>query len=541
MPLERHSLPVARQPFEAAGYDVADQNAPWWERRWCVAALALMAALPLLWPDIPPLVDLPGHMGRFRVELEISNSPLLQQWYSFRWQLIGNLGIDLLIFPVGKLLGVELGTKLIVMAIPVMTAAGFLWVAREVHGRVPPTAMFAIPFAYGHPFIFGFVNSSLSMAFAFLAFALWLRLARLDHLRLRAVIFVPLSMFIWVTHTYGWGTLGVMAFSAELVRQHDRGNNVVKAGFNAGVQCLSLAPPIILMLMWRSGGHVGGETGDWFNWGAKYIWLVTAFRDRWYWFDFGAVALAVMLIAKAVISKQLGFSRNLAASALFLLLVFILLPRIVFGSAYADMRLVPYLFAVAVIAIRLREGASRRFARNLAWLSLAFAVIRIGGNTISFWMFDRVYDRELQALDHIPKGARLVSFVGTVCRQPWKMSRIEHLPGIALVRNRAFSNEQWSMLGAQLLHTTYRPARGYAHDASQMVTETRCPHEMWRSLNQSLKGFPRDAFDYVWLIRPPAYDPALTRGLVPIWRNGSSVVYRVVDHNMLPPEPTPRT
>jgi hypothetical protein len=518
-----------------AGSDVADHNTPWWERRWCVAALALLAALPLLWPDIPPLVDLPGHMGRYRVELEIANSPTLQQWYSFDWALIGNLGIDLLIIPIGKLLGVELGTKLIIIAIPVLTVAGFLWVAREVHGRVPPTAIFAIPFAYGHPFIFGFVNSSLSMAFAFLAFGLWLRLARLDRLRLRAIIFVPLSMIIWVTHTYGWGTLGVMAFSAEWVRQHDRGRNILHAGFNAGIQCLSMAPPIILMLMWRNG-HVGGQTADWFNWGAKYVWLVTALRDRWYWFDFASLAAVIFLIFEAVVSKKLGFSRNLAASALFLLLVFILLPRIVFGSAYADMRLVPYMFAVAVIAIRLRDGASRRFARGLAWLGLAFAAVRIGGNTISFWMLDRVYDRELAALDHIPKGARLVSFVGQVCRQPWSMSRIEHLPGIALVRNRAFSNEQWSMLGAQLLHTHYPAAKGYAHDASQMVTAQRCPHEVWRSLDQSLKGFPRDAFDYVWLVRPPAYDPKLTRGMVPIWRSGSSVVYRVVDHNPLPPD-----
>ena len=42
-----------------------------------------------------------------------------------------------------------------------MTVAGFLWVAREVHGRVPPTAFFALPFIYGYPFLFGFVNFTL--------------------------------------------------------------------------------------------------------------------------------------------------------------------------------------------------------------------------------------------------------------------------------------------------------------------------------------------------------------------------------------------
>jgi hypothetical protein len=40
--------------------------------------LVLLCALPLLWPDIPPLVDLPGHMGRYRVQLDLANSPELQ-------------------------------------------------------------------------------------------------------------------------------------------------------------------------------------------------------------------------------------------------------------------------------------------------------------------------------------------------------------------------------------------------------------------------------------------------------------------------------
>ena len=47
--------------------------------------------------------------------------------------------------------------------------------------------------------------------------------------------------------------------------------------------------------------------------------------------------------------------------------------------------------------------------------------------------------------------------------------------------------------------------------------------------------FPRAAFDYVWLIRPPAYDPSLNIGLVEVWRDGSSVLFRI-DHKVTPPE-----
>ena len=47
------------------------------------------------------------------------------------------------------------------------------------------------------------------------------RLARAGRLRLRALLFVPLSCGLWLCHAFGWGVLGVLAFSAELIRHHD--------------------------------------------------------------------------------------------------------------------------------------------------------------------------------------------------------------------------------------------------------------------------------------------------------------------------------
>jgi hypothetical protein len=148
-----------------------DGTRRWWETRWFVALAALLTAVPLLYPQVPPLVDLFGHMGRYRVELDLDHSPWLQQYYDYHWAAIGNLGVDLLVIPLGHLLGLELAVKLIVLAIPPLTAAGFLWVAREVHGRVPPTAYFALPFIYGYPFLFGVVKYAHSVALAFIAFA----------------------------------------------------------------------------------------------------------------------------------------------------------------------------------------------------------------------------------------------------------------------------------------------------------------------------------------------------------------------------------
>ena len=188
----------------------------------------LLTAVPLVWPNVAPLVDLPGHIGRYRVQLELATSPELQQYYSFQWQLIGNLGVDLLVQLFAPIFGLEPTVKVIVLMIPgADRRRGLLWIAHEVHGRIPPTALFAVPFAYNFPFLFGFVNFALAMALAMLAFALWLRLGRLDRTGLRAILFVPISLVLWVCHAFGWGTLGVLAFSAELVRQYDKGRGLL--------------------------------------------------------------------------------------------------------------------------------------------------------------------------------------------------------------------------------------------------------------------------------------------------------------------------
>ncbi|WP_254602667.1 hypothetical protein [Sphingomonas bacterium] len=497
--------------------------------------MTLLATVPLWWPTIPPLVDLPGHMGRYRVELAWASHPELARWYDFRWSLIGNLGIDLLIIPVAKLFGLETGVKLIVIAIPALTVAGLLWIAREVHGRIPATALFALPLAYSYPFQFGFVNFALAMALALLLFAWWLRLARQERLAFRAAVFVPLSCLLWLCHTFGWGTLGVLAFSAEMIRQHDRlkdggDGHWLASWIRAGLGCLPLALPLVLMVVWRTGDHVSGQTADWFDWDAKLHWVTMVLRDRWRPFDLAGMAVMGAVLVAGLADRRLQYSRNLGLSAAFLIAVFVLLPRIVFGSAYADMRLAPFALAIALIAIRPRPGLAFRHAAGFAAVGLVFFGVRLAGTAASYWLYDRSTTQALTALDHLPAGARVVSFVGRRCVDDWAYTRLEHVPALLLERKLAYSNDQWSMAGAQQLTTRYTAAKGFAHDPSQIVTDRKCQREWWRPVDRALTRFPRDAFDYVWMLDPPPYDPALASGLTPIWRGERrSVLYRVDD------------
>jgi hypothetical protein len=503
---------------------------PWWESRLCLALVVLATMVPLLYPAIPPLVDLFGHMGRYRVELDLGHSRWLQQYYDYHWAAIGNLGVDVLVIPLGKLLGLEAAVKLIVLAIPPLTAIGFLWVASEVHGRIPPTAFFALPFIYGYPFLFGFVNFALSVALAFLAFGLWLRLGRLNRTALRGWLFVPISLVVFFAHTYGWGLLGLMCFSADAVRLHDNGRPWWRAGIEAALHTSVMTLPIIVMLIWRSETH-GGQTIDWFDWKVKWRWVYSALRDRWKWFDIGsliAVALVFLYaIANRVFGRSLTLSRNLAFSAIVLAISFVIIPRIVFGSAYADMRLIPYLFAVALLAIRFRAVPARTTAQVLAVLGLLFFATRTAANTVSLGMAGADQRALLGAIDLMPEGARVITLTGMTCSEYWPPLRNSHLGAMVIVRRDGFSNDQWLLEGVNLLDLKYRAAGYFAADPSQLVRPNNCRDPLHRTIDESLAALPRSDFDFVWLIDVPPYDPTLVQGLRLVWRGPGSVLYRL--------------
>lgn len=499
-----------------------EQGKAWWERRGYALALVLLAAVPLLWPTTPPLTDLPGHMGRYAVQLGLDTSPYLHQWFSFRWGLIGNLGVDLLMEPLGRLLGIEAAVKLIAILIPMTTVAGLLWIAHEVHGRLPPTAAFALPLAYAFPFQFGFINFALSIALALVAFALWLRLGRQGRLRLRAALFVPIGVLVWIAHTYGWGVLGLLAYAAEVSRNRGHG---VHAIWRGALGCLPLAPPALLMVAWRSDG-VAGQTADWFNWPNKTSSMLGILRERWAAFDrFSALLLFLIVIAGAA---SLCMDAMLAGAALLLLAAFILLPRLLLGSAFADVRLAAYVVAIAVVAIgarRMPPGMRQR----AAMAALLFFVVRLGATTIDFVEKDRDYRVQLEAIDHIPPGARVMTLVDLPCEGQWAPTKLDHIGNLALVRRHAFVNGQWEMPGAQLLRVDHKRVFGrYAADPSQIVRPQGCRAPYLQSYEASLAGFPREHFDYLWLINmPPHRWPARDRSLIRVWSAPRGVLYRI--------------
>ena len=164
-------------------------------------------------------------------------------------------------------------------------------------------------------------------------------------------------------------------------------------------------------------------------------------------------------------------------------------------------------------------------ARKLAVLAVGFYALRIVATTISLAMASNDQEAKLDALDHVPRGAALVSLVGQECEALWALPRNTHLPAMALVRRHAFSNDQWTVEGANLLSVRYKAAGHFTADPSQIVRPAECENKEAWAPERALAAIPKGVFDYVWLVDLPPVDSRLVEGMTPVWRGKGSLLY----------------
>jgi len=512
-----------------------DISTSWWRRPALLTSALLAPLAPLLLPGLPPLTDLPGHLARWHIATAGAGSPL-HGYYAIEWRWMGNLGADLIGLPLLPLAGPVATAKLIVGLILVLTGGALLWLSREAHGRMTPAALFALPFAWGWPFQMGFLNFALAQALAFAALALWLRMARRGHDGRRAALFAPIGLILWTAHSAGWGLFGLMAFGAELARRRARGAPWPRAIGMAVLACLPLALPLLVMALHHVPGARANDTGDWFNFGAKLLWLVSTLRDRWQWFDLLSLLPPLMLLYIAARDRRLGFAAVLGWPALACVAGFLLLPRLLLGGSYVDMRMMPAIWMLALLAIRPPEAA--HLARIIALAGLAFLAVRTVATTASAALRGSDQRAELAVLPFIPEGGTVLALVARPCLTPWSDIRPEHLAGHAILARDAFVNEQWAIAGQQYLRVRYMRAAPFVADPSQLAYPDGC-EQQGQSLSHVLATFPRAAFDRVWVIGK-LFDRPRDFGLETVWSNGRSGLYEGIGagrHRRVMPQP----
>ena len=279
-------------------------------------------------------------MGRYAVQVNIESSPLLRENWAFHWGLIANLGFDILIQLLSPFMSVERASWLLAALIAPITIWGLARVSCAVHGRLSPFLVLAAPFSMAFPFNMGFVNYCLSCGLAYHLFASWVVADKENWgIGKRVLLFLPGSLIVWLCHVYGWAIFAVLAGGYELVQiaRAPKADRLAAALAHLS-RLLAISVPLVLALAWRSGA-AGVETkfSSPSRW--KFYKSLRYSEIRIGCWILLSIGFYVSILIYAAVSKTIRLNNELALPAVLLFLCELVIPIKLFGSVYADIRL----------------------------------------------------------------------------------------------------------------------------------------------------------------------------------------------------------
>ena len=492
----------------------------WWEspRLWC--GFAIVSAIPLMIASRPMLPDSFSHIGRYYVMLH-ANEPGIAQFYSYRWALFSNLGVDLLVWLFAHFFSVELTARLVIGLIPTSNVAGIYAVCRAATGRIPPGALVALNLVWSFPLLFGFINFSLGVGLAFLCAALWISVASTSGLRL--VIGIGAAFLLWLCHLAAFGIFLVIVGSYIFVKTF---RDSLPSRAAAVAELLFLCSPLLIRFVERQSDHSVPILGT-FAYDQKASLAKQLLREHYQIFDkisalivFGLVATVLFIGVK---NRKVNAALLLSGGGL--ALSFLLFPIEIMGSYFADIRLLPS----AIILLLLAAGGSQRTGHIIAIIGLTLFISRTGLMTRDWYVWSSRADRDLRALSYVPPGSRIATFAcleGCASDDSWRINGYDHLASLAIPRRRAFVNNEWDVSGNGLV-PIYNRGRGY-NDVSSVtvVPNYSLLRPKYWTVEQRLAGLPRDRFDFVWVFNQP-FDERAFPWLKALYRGPAGVLFSI--------------
>ncbi|MCW1382051.1 hypothetical protein OLX02_04375 [Novosphingobium sp. KCTC 2891] len=503
-----------------------------------ILLLVLLVCLPFALVEVPPLIDVPGHMGAAAIEAAGPGNPL-EKYFSWKWVFTLNIGGGVLM----KLLGAEFGILAAGWWSTVLAtglfAGGCLATIRMLNPRGGHGAAWALMFVFSFPLLTGFLNYILATGLSLSAFAAAVWLERQP--KKRAALLIAAQPVAMLCHAIGGMLLALLIGANAVGREMDRlprgwwrpsvfrtlgreleWKEIARRLF---VLCWPLLATVVTILLWKYLSPEPVRSLNRWRWDQKAWYLILTLRDQSLLLDSATTFSCFALI---LFGWLLGarWKWQLGLPGLLVFLLFLAIPSDINGSAFVDVRLLP---VAAMLALGLQDwsGAGERRARIVAVAGMLLLAVRLVVTGSSFADYADDYRKQLSALHHVEPGSRVLAFVEHSClEESWRNTRRDHLASLASLYRQAWVNDNWAVPGLHMVIPRFRPGRNFAADPSEFVWSRKCKSGRLRNVDNALRFAPIERVDYVWLIDtglPLRPDPRLQL----VWQEGRSMLFKV--------------
>jgi hypothetical protein len=399
--------------------------------------VSTIAVLPILLHSYLPLVDLPNHISRHYIAANPGGT--LSQYYDYTWAPVPNSAADIFWYLLGHPGDPVRFSQILMAGYAVGLIAATMVLARIVHGYWTVWSAAAALCVYNLPFYWGFQNFLLSVPFAILGLALWLAMERRSN-ALRAIVFVPLGLGLYLLHFFAFAALAAAAFGREChrliaVQPLERRRQTLKMVISA----VPFLVPIFVLFPGAFFGSAspaalrtvyGGLNGRWF----ALISPVHYTNSPMLW---SYAVLLFLAVAFLTVFRRSGLrlvlNPRMFGPIIVLLVLSLATPSLLNYVALAQIRM-PLIFVLLMLAATVPRTSRRQS------IVLAFALVAVLASRSH--VMDRIFsdfDSELRdiraTLEKLPDGARLAPIWG---ERDYGSAYLMHLGAYAVPWHNAF-------------------------------------------------------------------------------------------------------
>lgn len=360
-----------------------------------IAIAAVVAILPLLFTDYPPFTDYLNHLGRIAVVSQDEGGGLRRYW-GVDGRVLSNLGTDLLMIGLAKIVSIPLAGKITAMLIVVAVGTGFARLHAELHERRTALALLGFGLVYTAPLLYGFLNYTFGIALLLHLCAGDLALARRSA-RVRTAHLVVGFLALAITHLMALSLAIIFLALLRWVRR-ERLASIAMPVLVGGAAFLAI------FFGSPSGNEATGAT--WRAFGDKLSGIYTFTAVGAFKLDMLFLLTLILIVPVALVSG-LGAVRwrNLAAFGV-MAAIWLASPSSMKTVNSVDFRLVLPLFLFLFLAL---DAGRRKASGVITGLVFAVLLYRSASLVPRFRHADEEYARIDRALAAIPPDAVVLS------------------------------------------------------------------------------------------------------------------------------------
>ena len=483
--------------------------------------LFVAVAWPLCFLRIPPYQDLPGHLAAVTILANPDKYPefvptgfLKPNSFLFLWTLV-----------LGRSFGFVAAAK--AFAIGVLAANALVLPRFVLHftdrKRMLLATPLLVPMVHNWFVSMGMLNFAASVPMALLLLmALDERLAAPASLRVRATVKASLlALLCWYLHPFPVMVVGLMVTAAAGAELAESAGKPLRERFTLARATLPALAPAAALGAFVFALHVAAaaprmETPIF----SSLQWALYNLWSQWmYGFtELTAVSLlpAVVLAVAAAMRWREGRALLGPAPLVVLLLAYLLGPYVAFDSNYITPRLIPFLWAAALVRL------PARLPRPLVGALGAAAVVYLAGMPIDLFRLSRELDDFAAGTPAVPDRARLLTLNFNARVTSKNTFSLGTAWGLYVVERHTSALDAWAnvpsmpiMLRTPLPHhlepmtrlrfvATARTREVFCADRHSKRMVTNNCEETWRDEWDLFWREALPTFDYLLLWDPPA-------------------------------------